>query len=153
ASTFDLAVQITDPTPIPPIDLCNDETLDITGGGTFTGMVEETQDDYSMTCNSVVGSRDAAYFFSIDSTKHVTLVGSSTGGGFGSTFVSLTEDCSTTAEQVACVSSTSSTTLRRRDLPAGDYYVLLESSRTDATGWSLNVDISDPGVRAPGDVC
>lgn len=150
---FDLSVMFAPPTPIPPVDVCNASTMDISGGGTFSGMFTETEDDYQLSCHASTGYRDAAYRFTITSPKDVTITASTSGSAWTpSTYLSLLTNCSSAASTVSCMSGTTAT-LRRRSLPAGTYYVLLESSATDATAWTMNVTITDPMPRAPGDAC
>ena len=149
---FDLNVMLSAPTPIPPVDRCDAGTLDVSAGGTFVGMFEEVEDDYGLSCHA--GSyRDAAYRFTITTPKDVFIMGSTSGAAWTpTTYLALTTDCSSATAERACRSSTSAE-IRARSLPAGTYYILLESSATDATAWSINVSITDPAPRAAGDAC
>ena len=149
---FDLNLMFGPPTPIPPVDRCTAGTVDVSAGGTFPGMFEEVEDDYALSCHSGSGWRDAAYRFTITDPKDVTITGTTTGGFFSSTFLSLVTDCSMAASTVACLSGNPAM-IRRRGLPAGTYYILVEASTTDATSWSLTVDITDPVPRVAGDAC
>ncbi len=154
AGIFDLTLRFSPPTEIPPVDRCNAGTVDVSAGGTFTGMFSEVEDDYRLTCSST-GRRDAAYRFTIAETQDVTLTATTVGGSFPTTYVSLVRDCDMDSTTIQCISSSSSTTtpLRQRGLAPGTYYVLVESSNTDALGWSLDVSITDPVPRSPGDAC
>lgn len=149
---FDLTLSLSAPTPIPPVDVCDGSTMDVSSGGTFTGMFAEVDDDYSLSCHS--GSwKDAAYVFTITEPKDVVITGSTSGAAWTPrTYLALTTDCSDRRSELTCRSSTSAE-IRRRSLPAGTYYVLLESSASDATGWTLEVSITDPAPRASGDAC
>ncbi|RLB55204.1 MAG: hypothetical protein DRJ42_06915 [Deltaproteobacteria bacterium] len=150
---FDLALMFDAPTPIPPVDVCNASTEDVSAGGTFTGMFVEVEDDYRLSCHSSSTSyRDAAYVFTITEEKDVTITASTSAGGFSSTYVSLLTDCADAATTIQCLSA-SAPMLRRRGLPAGTYYILLESSTTSATTWSLDVTITPPVPRMPADAC
>jgi len=149
---FDVNLMFGPPTPIPPVDLCSPTTMDVSAGGSFAGMFEEVEDDYSLSCHS--GSwRDAAYRFTITEPKDVILTGSTSGAAWTpTTYLVLTSDCAVATAERACRSSTSAE-IRQRSLPPGTYYVLLESSATDATTWNLTVSITDPAPRAVGDAC
>ncbi len=157
---FDLNLRITDPTPIPPVDTCNAGTQDLCGGApcttvtgaTFPGMFVEVEDDYSLSCSSS-GRRDAAYRFTIDSPKDVTLTATTTTSGY--TYLALTTNCSSTSGELRCIASSyaAASTLRQRELPPGTYYVLVESSVASTPGWNLNVTITDPVPRTAGDAC
>jgi len=151
---FDLIVMFEPPTPIPPVDQCNAGTEDVSAGGTFTGFFAEVDDDYTLSCHTGgTGWKDAAYKFTITSPKDVTIMASTSGAAWTpTTYVSLVTDCTDTTSTVQCIAS-SSAMLRSRGLPAGTYYVLLESSATDATMWSIDVTITDPLPRTSGDAC
>ncbi len=153
AGVFDLNVRFEPPTVAPPVDVCNATTFDIGEGGTFTGMFVEVEDDYSLSCNSQ-SRRDAVYRLVLSEPKDVVINARTTGGGFTSTYVSLVTDCADEATTVQCRSGASSgAEIRRRELAAGTYYVLVESSRADASSWTLDVTLTDPAAREPGDAC
>jgi len=151
AGIFDLNVRFEDPTEIPPVDLCSAGTVDVSEGGTFTGMFAEVEDDYRLSCHS--GSwRDAVYTFTIDEPKDVTLDLSTSGSGFTTSYLALVTSCDDPETTLSC-SAARPAQVRRRDLPAGTYWVLIESSNMSATTWQLDVLIEDPAPRQPGDVC
>jgi len=154
AGAFDLTMMITDPTPIPPVDLCDASTEDVSAGGTFIGNFIEVEDQYAVSCHTGgTGFKDAAYKFTITSPKDVTLVATTTASSFmPTTYVSLVRDCATPSTTIQCASG-SSAMVRRRGLEPGTYYVLIESSQPDASAWTLNVTITDPIPRVPGDAC
>lgn len=157
---FDLNLMMSDPTEIPPVDVCDADTLDICGGvpcttmvgATFTGMFEEVEDNYTPSCG-FAGNRDAAYKFTIDSPKDITIVAGT--GGSGVTYITLTTDCGSPSGTFRCEASWwgSAAELRQRELPPGTYYVLIETDQTSASGWSMTVTITDPVPRTPGDAC
>jgi hypothetical protein len=153
AGPFDLQLMVTDPTPIPAIDLCNTGTQVINASGTFRGRFEETSDDYRLSCHT--GSwRDAAYRLELAADSDLVITGTTSGSMFGSsTFISLVTDCSMPTSALQCMSG-STAEIRRRGVPAGVYYILLEASTIDATDWTLNVTITTPPApRAVGDAC
>ncbi len=152
AGAFDLNLRITDPTTIPPVDQCGPGTVDISAGGTFTGNFDEVEDDYSLACNFGSGAKDAAYRFTITSPKDVTISGGTTGMWTPTTYLSLTTDCNSTAASLSCLAD-SAPRILRRSLPAGTYYVLIESGDLASTTWTITATITDPVPPPVGDTC
>lgn len=149
---FDLNLRFEPPTVTPPVDVCNAGTLDVSAGGTFTGMFVEVEDDYRLSCNTQ-SRREAVYRLVLTETKDVVITGRTTASGFSNTFLSLVTDCADpTGSTVQCRQG-SAVEVRRRELAPGTYFILIESSRADASTWSIDVEITDPGVRQPGDAC
>ncbi|MBN8614456.1 MAG: hypothetical protein J0L92_27900 [Deltaproteobacteria bacterium] len=152
---FDVSVRLTDPTVPPPVDVCNDGTTLIPlTGGTFSGRFEEVEDDYALTCNSFSG-RDAVYAFEIPvgQVKDLRVTGSITSGSWSQTYLSLTTDCGNRAAEMICESDGTTTSIDRRDLGPGRYYIIVEGTTDDATDYNLTVTLTDPLPRIPGDVC
>jgi hypothetical protein len=155
AQPFDLSVRLSDPTVPPPVDVCNDTTtlIPITGG-TVTGRFEEVEDDYSLSCNSFA-ARDAVYAFEIPvgQVKDLRATASVTSSGWSEAYIALTTDCGNRSAEMICETDTTTTTIERRDLGPGRYYLVVEPSSEDATDYTLMVTLTDPPVRIPGDVC
>jgi hypothetical protein len=153
---FDLVLRFSEPTTTPPTDVCTPTTLDVSAGGSFTGLFSETEDDYRLSCNMFgSGNRDVALRFVVPPgmSKDVTIEGS-TSSMFSETFLALTTDCGNTGATMMCRSSFfSAATLRRRGLGPGTSYILLETSDTSAGSWTVNVTITDPVPRVMGDAC
>lgn len=151
---FDLQMMITDPTIAPAVDQCNAGTVAITASGTYTGRFEETSDDYTLTCHTGSSSRDAVYRLELAAASDVELSASTTGSGTQA-YLALTTDCSTAGATLACATSGGGTTsFRRRGVPAGTYYVMIEPSDPSSVEWSLNVTITTPPApRQVGDAC
>ena len=146
AVAFDLVVAIDDPTTVPPVDTCAAGTLDISAGGTFTGNFEDVNNDYQLSCHTGM-FKDAAYLLVLPSPKDVVLT-ANTGTD---TYMALVTDC-TLGTSLNCQHETT-TTLRRRSLPAGTYYVIVESASATAMSWTLTAAITDPATTMPGDSC
>lgn len=153
-AAFDLSLRVDPPTDVPPIDVCNAETEDLCGGvpcapmtRTVTGMFADTGDQYELGCGGS-GRSDAAYRFTLDRTMDVTIRGSA---GW-TTYVALTTDCNSPGAERRCETGNPSE-VRQRELPPGTYYVLLESSSTTNTSYSLEATFADPLPRTPGDAC
>ncbi|MCC6875283.1 MAG: hypothetical protein IT378_13335, partial [Sandaracinaceae bacterium] len=151
-AAFDLSLRITDPTEVPPVDVCSASTTDISGGGTFTGMFLETENDYALSCHTGA-YRDAAYRFTIATPQDVTLMASTTAAFTPTTYVSIVSDCASASTTVRCTSQYGGVSVLQRELAAGTYYVLVESSAADASTWSLTASFSDPAPRTSGDAC
>ena len=155
AQPFDLSVRLSDPTVPPPVDVCNDGTtlIPITGGS-FSGRFEEVEDDYSLSCNSFSG-RDAVYAFEIPvgQVKDLRATASVTSGSWSQAYVALTTDCGNRSAELICESDSTSTSIERRDLGPGRYFLVVEPTTDDATDYSLMVTLTDPLPRIPGDVC
>jgi hypothetical protein len=154
--SFDLRVVLEPPTTIPPVDRCDGATLDVTAGGTFRGRFDEVTDLNALRCHAGTGYRDAAYRIVIPNDgvlRDVTLRASTSGASFSSSaYLQLTTDCADPSDTLRCtVGSTAAMT--QRSLGAGTYYVLLESSSTDATAWTLDVTVGPAGHVEEADVC
>ncbi|MDW8361425.1 MAG: hypothetical protein RMK74_03400 [Myxococcales bacterium] len=153
---FDLRLMFSDPTPVPPVDVCNEATLDVSGGGRFTGMFEEVEDDYALMCHPGSGYRDAAFRLQLDSTRDVVLTARHTPPSDrtweNTTYLSLVTDCRSPASTLVCRTGATAE-IRRRGLAPGIYYVLLEPQNTAAVDWTLEVSVTDPAMRAPADAC
>lgn len=151
---FDLTLRITDPTVAPRTDICNPMTDDVSRGGSFTGMFDEVEDDFRLDCNTGGSYRDAAYRLTLTTPKDVVITAQTTGSFTPITYLALTTDCANASARLACQSGFfSPAEIRRRNLPAGTYYILVESSDATAISWTLNVVLTDPSARTPSDSC
>ncbi|MEM9192304.1 MAG: hypothetical protein AAGF12_24230 [Myxococcota bacterium] len=152
-AAFDINVRFSPPTPIPPVDECNATTTDVSAGGTFTGLFSDVEDDYQLSCHTSSVAKDAVYRFTTTGPKDVTITASTSGAMWPpQTYISLVTDCTDTETTVRCVNG-SAAELRARELPAGTYFILLQSSANDATNWTMDVTITDPVPRLPADAC
>jgi hypothetical protein len=155
AQPFDLSVRLSDPTVPPPIDVCDDRTTLIPlAGGTFTGRFEEVENDYSLSCNAVA-ARDVAYAFEIPvgQVRNLRATANVTSGSWSQAVVTLTTDCGNRGAELLCQNDAMTTTLERRDLGPGRYFLVVEPTTEDATDYSLMVSLTVPPPRIAGDVC
>lgn len=158
-TSFDLRLDFDPPTPVPAYDVCNAETETITESGTYEGVFSETGHDYEPSCGAGPsgGNRpDAAYRLRLTEAADVTLSASGIDPfGPDTTYVALYRDsCSDLSEEISCVSAFRTATLTKRELPAGDYFIVIETFDTNPIRWTLDVDISSPPEeRLPGDAC
>ncbi|MFK7991794.1 MAG: hypothetical protein AB8I08_37600 [Sandaracinaceae bacterium] len=158
---FDLNLRFDPPTPIPPIDVCDAMTQDLCGGmpcgasvvASFSGLFSDTEDNYRLSCAGSTARPDAAYTFTLDAPKDVTLTASTRDESFGRTaYITVLTDCDEPTSELACRSGTNAQ-FRQREMPAGTYFVLIESSDSDPRTWNLEVEITDPVPRNTGDAC
>lgn len=150
---FDLTLRFEPPTEVPRVDVCDDETVDVSAGGTFTGLFVETSDLYTLACQASAPRRDAAYRLTLTEPQDVVLSLTTTGPGTPSSHLALVRDCADPSTTLRCQNSANPARVVHRALEPGTYYVLLESTSTSAGGWSLDVSLSDPEARPPGDSC
>lgn len=151
-TSFVLSLNYLDATPVQPVDVCNDETTEITRSGTYTGFFTDVNDDYELACRAGASFADVAYKLVLTETSDVRLRARTTAPGTSSTYLSLVRDCTNTETSLACVQATEAT-LERLSVPAGTYFVLIESSRTNASTWTLDVDIQPAMPRSEADAC
>lgn len=152
ATVFDLTLRFEPPTTVPPVDRCDGATVDISAGGVFSGLFAETSDDYVLSCSSTPRG-DAAYRLVLDAPKDVVLEATTSGGGSPATNLALVRACGDRESTLRCQAGGRPARLVQRALPAGVYYVLVESSSATASTWSLTVSVTDPAPRPPGDAC
>lgn len=152
-TSFVLTLSFLDATPIQPVDVCDEDTTAITASGTYTGFFTDVNDDYELACRSTSASwRDVAYKLVLTEASDVQLRARTSGSGTTSTYLSLVRDCTSADSSLACAQA-SEAMIERLSLPAGTYYVLIESSRTDASTWTLTADIQPARPRAEADSC
>ncbi len=156
---FDLVLRFEDATTPPPIDVCAGppDGVDVSAGGSFMGMFLDTADDYELSCGSVGGGDEAAYFFDLPPTGNfdVELRATGIGGAFreDNIAVSLVTDCDDNETELGCTNTPGSANLSLRDVAPGRYFVLVERQFPSITSWTLDVTITPIAARIPGDSC
>lgn len=159
SATFSLTLGITSPTPPPAFDRCDASTTDASMGGSFTGAFADIEDDYPwLGCHtSSSGGKDAVYALNLASPKDVSISAQAfSSSGFNTTVgVALINNCATPSPEIGCVSRSSSlgSNINVRDLPAGNYWIMVESRFSSAFTFSLDVSVTDPTPRPAGDLC
>lgn len=152
-TSFVLALSFLDATPILPVDVCTDTTHAITASGTYTGFFADVSDDYDLPCRSTTTAyRDAVYRLVLTESSDVTLSARTTSTVSTSTYLALVRDCTNPDSSLECVQATMPS-ISRLSLPAGTYFIMLESSSTTASTWSLTVDIRPAMPRNEADAC
>jgi len=158
-TNYVLTLAFADPTELQPVDVCNEGTLDVSLGGTFTGFFNDVFHDYALDCRTTTSSfPDAVYRLEIDSPKDVTLRARSlVGASRQTTYLSLVRDCAQTSSSLACTNNrTADASIARRGLEPGVYWVVLETSAsttTNVVSWQLDVTVVDALPRNEGDAC
>jgi hypothetical protein len=154
-TSFTLGLSFLDATPVLPVDVCNDSTLEITSSGTFNGFFADVSDDYRIPCRTMSATawRDAVYKLVLTESSDVDLTATTMGTTSSpTTYLSLLRDCTNADSSMACV-QVRTAEIHRLSMAPGTYYVMIESSSTTAATWRLEVDIRAAMPRVAGDSC
>lgn len=152
-ATFSLTLSFLTASPTLPTDVCDATTVDVSGGGRFTGFFSDVFGNYTLQCRTGTTSfADVAYRLELTEPSDVVLVASTAGTSTTTTYLSLVRDCSNPTTTLACVQRASAE-IRRRSLGPGTFYVLLESSATTARTWTLDATITPAAPRNEADAC
>ncbi|NMC70993.1 MAG: hypothetical protein GYA57_13140 [Myxococcales bacterium] len=132
------------PTPVPPGDTCLD-AADISAGGRFTGTTLACGDDFEPGCGSGLTYVDAVYRFHLDAPQSVDL----SLGGLSSSdaYLDLRMGACGGGSSVRCTNGRSPA-LHNRSLPAGDYWVLVDTS--SETPFTLDAAFGPPTSACDG---
>lgn len=131
---FSLTVEFLDPTDAPAGDTC-EGAEPLVPGVEAMGTLADKQDDIETSCGFFF--RDAVHSFTLTEPADVTLTADT--GSF--TYMSLRTTCDDEASEIRCTSGNPSRT-RVRNLAAGTYFVVVESSR--GSGYTLNLETTTP---------
>jgi hypothetical protein len=143
----DLTVQFPPATPAPTNDACADAIeIPVPAGGTYRSDLIGVVDDASTRCGS--SARDVFYRFELTEPKNVTLAAS--GGRSDNVYLSLLSSCARNPVTVKCDSG-QSVSFRNYQLPAGRYFVAVESF--DPVSFTFSATFSDPTPPPAGDTC
>lgn len=124
----------------PPHDTC-DDPLDVSSGGAFTVSTEGAVSDYVLTCGGG-GWKDIVLRLTLAEAHDVTV---RVQGSTTVTAVALRNDCGGALAPTECNSGYPAE-IRRRAMPAGDYFLIVSSSGPD----TLDVDVTlDPPTMPP----
>lgn len=145
-SDVDVVVDTAPPTTAPPDETCTGAP-DLQPNTTVDVPLSNHVDDLQLGC--AIGDPDAAYALHLDAASDVRLVEAVTEGDDGA--VSLAEaTCSATVPLLAC--GTSDSGLSRavaRNVPPGEYRVVVESSAGDPVSVTALVRAASPDVLVP----
>ena len=148
--TLSLAFDVA--TDLESTDTCGPATVDISRGGTFTGIFADVEDDYELACDGGTSTRDAAYRLVLDAPSDVRIRASTSTGTTATTYLSLTRDCTNELAHLGCLDGPAPE-IFRRSVPAGTYYVLVESASPTAITWRVEATITPAAIREVGDAC
>lgn len=131
---------------VPTNDTCDAPTL-IAGPGTYSGATRGLRADYTLGCRTSMGA-DAVFRLTLTEAQNATITVAGGGAGAGVT-LRRWADCATGPE-IRC-NAGSPPMVIARELPAGDYAILVQSSSPGA--FDLNVRFEPPSPDPPGDTC
>ncbi len=142
----DLTVRLSDPTPAATNDTCATPITIPDPGGTYRGDLIGVADDVNTTCGGT--ARDVVYTFTLADTRDVSLMLAAGRSDFVN--LSLTRTCARMPDMVRCDSG-STVSFTAHQLPAGTYFVIVESF--NPVNYTLQATFSAPTPPAPGDTC
>jgi hypothetical protein len=160
AGPYRFSLRFEPPTMFPAGDACppGSPPADLALGAGMPGAASTVTptmlgDDFGLACNPGLPRPDGMLRFSLTDTRNVDLNVSST---TGVNYVSVRRrgaGGSCPGTQIRCQATPSSApyTVSLRDLPADEYYVIIENSVDAAV--TVTATSSDPSMRAPGDAC
>lgn len=159
ATVFTLAVTLEAPS-ASQSDVCAEGTPDASAGGSFAGALED--DDYDLSCHVASSAYpEAAHVLVIPPGEvrdvRLTATARTPTGSVTTPYVELTAACGTTSVALGCDAGTSSAPaeLVLRGVPAGTYYVLVESASSTAGigSYTLTAEVTAAVGTSPGDTC
>jgi hypothetical protein len=138
----------------PPHDTC-DDPMDVSRGGRFTFQTLGTMGNYMFRCAGGVLMRDVVARLRLTEPRDVTLTASSQGGAVYVQLMANTCGMTSNAMDIRACTLGFPTVVRKRALPAGDYYILLGTSSSTAVSaeFELNVELAPATPVPPNDTC
>jgi hypothetical protein len=135
--TVTASVDIRPPTPIPPNDRCSGAVLLTSGtsrGDTTIGFADDARGG---TCAST-GRIDAFYTFTLPTSQLVLISVSDADAGSTDFALTVRGDCGSPSDSssAACVTGSRVATINQT-LPAGTYYLLVETYSTDSSDYTI----------------
>ncbi len=138
---FDLRLDLLPPTPAPPGDTC-EAAIDLPFATTVVGTLSDKQDDYPTACG--FDYRDSVYRFELAEPQDVQV---SVDGAGTNMRLSLREAvCDDIDARLRCESGRPAEA-RFRNLPAGEYFVVVESFQ--AVDFGIELEVSPPTPATP----
>ena len=146
----DVAIEalFTNPTPPATNETC-EAPMDVSAGGNFNGSFVDVTDDVSTTCGST-GQLDLVYRFSTTAEQDVAIsVASAAGDSLTFAVRSACDDQNTDRRCIRGAPAAS----RLHQLPAGDYFLIVEGSSARENDFTLDVSFEAPTPPPAGDTC
>lgn len=132
-----------------PSNTSCENPLDISAGGRFDGELVDVGDDESIACG-FEQANDLVYVFTTEEERDVEILAISTTGERMN--FAVRTDCDAAPTTIRCLSDAPARA-RLHQLPAGRYYLVLESSSSREVDFSLDVAFLPPTPPPPGDAC
>jgi len=144
-------VELAPPTPIPRVDVCADDT-DAVPSARTTGFFSDVGDDIDLSCTSSAGwFPDAVYRLSLDERSDVVIQAS--GPPEENVRFAFTDDCALIDAEIACIEG-GATEIRRPELPAGEYFVIVEPTNPGSPHtYDISASIGPVTDKPSGDSC
>jgi hypothetical protein len=133
----------------PPTNLSCATPFDISAGGRFEGNFVDVGDEHEVECG-FPDANDLVYTFTTSEERDVELSAISTTGERMN--FAVRTDCGERLTTVRCLSAAPARA-RLHQLPAGTYYLVLESSPSREVDFALDVAFLDPTPTPIGDSC
>lgn len=160
AGTYFVLVQTTDPTDVgveivlsdptdPPANLTCEGAIDVSAGGVFRGSFVDVESSTDHVCGTF-GGADLYYRFTLTETHDVSIRASTSTGD--QVTLAVRRECTDATTLVRCANASPSSMLMH-ELPAGDYFLVVEGPSFRETDFTLTVDVLPPTPPPPGDLC
>ena len=138
-----------DPATEIPSNLSCDTPLDVSGGGHFSGDLIDVGDEEQIACGFLLAA-EVVYSFTTSEEQDVEISAISVTGERMN--FAVRSDCSEPLTTLRCVSDAPARA-RLHQVPAGTYYVLLESSPVREVDFNFDIAFVPPTPPPPGDGC
>jgi hypothetical protein len=129
---------------------------------TFLADTSTAADDHLGSCSdSTATSRELVYQFSLTQTQDVTVVATPTTGSGADAVLYLKKDACESGVEISCADyewntssqSSSGETLRAYRLPAGTYFLFVETWSVDTGPLDVTISLSGPSTAPSNDTC
>lgn len=152
AGTFELTVLLTTPPPPPMNDTCAMPTVLVPSASVMVDVNNGAQ-DYTLSCASGAAGGDVVYEFTLAQAQKVTVT--ATGASGGDPVLSLRGmPCDSDQAEVDCRDAIgSSEVITALNVPAGTYYVVLQSYYATMGNFGLSLQLDPPVLPPMNDSC
>ncbi|AKF10816.1 hypothetical protein DB32_007965 [Sandaracinus amylolyticus] len=148
---FTLVVDVEPPSAPAQNETCSATTDRLESGVTVSGRFDEVGDDVQPACREDGGLvADAVYRLRLDAPSDVVISAST--DGLTGVYLSLVEGCDALTDSISCVVDRAAI-VRRRALPAGTYFVVVEPEDPTVITYELVAHVTPAAPAAPGDAC
>ncbi|MDH5676249.1 MAG: putative metal-binding motif-containing protein [Myxococcales bacterium] len=148
SSQIVLDAEFSEPTTAPTNQSCK-SPLDLGEGGRFEADFVDVSDTQDLPC-SFTGSGELVYSVTLDRERDLEVSAISFTGERMN--IAIRSACNDPSSTLRCISDAPARG-RMHQMPAGTYYVIVESSPTREVDFSLDVALLEPTPPPPGDGC